>query len=409
MRRKSAHSQFRLAVKVLLIADWNPLHGGAEAYTLQLRDALTEAGDEVRLLTANVSAQARQVADHLAPASDHVVAKSLLQISNPFAAATVRSAVRAFQPQLALVNMFALYLSPSAIFALGDIPYILLVSDYKCICPLGHRLLPDNSVCHHPVGIACLRNRCLSLPHWLRDQLRYRRIDEVVRKAAAIVSTSDSLRTSLAEQGIDSRRVYIFSDPPGPPLPRRPDPAPLFLFLGRLDIEKGVDTLLRAFAICHESIPESRLRIIGRGELRPSLERLATRLGVQDSVVFCGWKEPGEVNHELSHAWALVAPSRWPEPFGLVALEAIFSGVPAVVPALGGLAETVEHGVTGLVYPADDIDALSDQLLNLATGRCFPEHTLDLAQVAQVQDQYSRQRHIRQMKSIMHEIVPSNQ
>jgi glycosyltransferase involved in cell wall biosynthesis len=396
-------------VKVLLLADWHFLHGGAESYIIQLKDALTEAGDEVQLLTANVSTQARQVADHLAPAFDHVVAKSLLQINNPFAAATVRNAVRTFQPNLALVNMFAVYLSPSAIFALGEIPYVLLISDYKCICPLGHRLLPDNSVCHQPVGIACLRSRCLSLPHWLRDQLRYRRIGEVVRKAAVVVSTSDALRDSLAEQGIESRRVYLFSDPPDPPLPRLPASAPLFLFVGRLDIEKGVDTLLRAFAICHESLPESRLRIVGRGELRPSLEHLASSLGVQDSVVFCGWQEPQEINQELSHAWALVAPSRWPEPFGLVALEALFRGVPAVVPALGGLAETVEHGVTGLVFPAGDIRALSEQLVNLATGRYFPEHTLDPVKVAQVQEAYSRELHIAQIRAIMNEIVPSQE
>ena len=392
-------------MKVLLLTDWNLLPGGAESYIIQLKDALTEAGEEVQLLTADVSTQARQFADHLAPAFDNVAAKSLLQINNPFAAATVRNAVRAFQPQLALVNMFALYLSPSAIFALGEIPYILLVSDYKCICPLGHRLLPDNSVCHQPVGIACLRSHCLSLPHWLRDQMRYRRIGEVVRRAAAVVSTSDSLRDSLAEQGIDSQRVYLFSDPPDSLLPRLPASAPLFLYVGRLDLEKGVDTLLHAFAICHESVTESRLRIIGRGELRPSLERLASRLGVQDSVVFCGWLEPMEINHELSQAWALVAPSRWPEPFGLVALEAIFRGVPAVVPALGGFAETVEHGVTGLQFPAGDIKALAAQMRSLAIGRCFPEHTLEPSKVAQAQERFGRDRHITQLRAIMNKIV----
>ena len=123
--------------------------------------------------------------------------------------------------------------------------------------------------------------------------------------------------------------------------------------------------------------------------------------------MFCGWQEPQEINQELSHAWALVAPSRWPEPFGLVALEAMFRGVPAVVPALGGLAETVEHGVTGLVFPADDVRALSEQLVNLATGRYFPEHTLDPAKVVQVQDLYSRELHIAQIRAIMNEIVPS--
>lgn len=394
-------------MKILLLQDWNPLHGGAEAYTIELRDALTEAGDEVRVLASGVSEQAALVADYLAPALDHVAAKTVLQIANPFAAATVRRAVRTFQPQVAVVGMFALYLSPSAIFALGEIPYILMVSDYKCVCPLGHRLLPDNSVCHHPVGIACMRNRCLSLPHWMRDHLRYRRIGQVVQRASAIVSTSDSLRDSLAEQGIASHRIHLFSDLPDPLLERVPAPAPLFLFVGRLDVEKGVDTLLRAFAICHEIVPESRLRIVGRGALRSSLERLANQLGVSDSVRFCGWQEPEQINHELSHAWALVAPSRWPEPFGLVALEAIFRGVPAVVPALGGFAETVQHGVTGLVFPPNDVRALSEHLLNLATGQSFPEHELNPADVARAQHRFGRELHISQIRAIMQEVASS--
>ena len=395
-------------MKVLLITDWNLLPGGAEVYIEKLREALLEAGDEVQLLTANVSPRARLLADHLAPASDRTLAKSMLQAYNPFAAATVRHAVRTFQPQVALVNMFALYLSPSAIFALGRLPYLLLVSDYKCICPLGHRLLPDQSVCHDPVGIACWKNRCLSVPHWLRDMLRYQRIGENVRRAAAIVSLSDSLAASLAEQGIPSQRVYAFSDVPAAQLQHQPAPAPLFVFVGRLDIEKGVDTLLRAFALCHARVPESRLRIIGQGVLRPALENLATSLGVQDSVTFCGWREPADVDVELSRAWALVAPSRWPEPFGLVALEAIFRGVPAVVPAFGGLAEIVEHGVTGLVFPPNDATGLSQSLLELAHGSQFPQHQLAPAHVEQARERFGRARHVAAIRGILQGISRSS-
>lgn len=396
-------------MKVLILQDWNLLQGGAEAYTLNLRGALTAAGDEVRLLSANVSSQARRLADYLAPASDHVAAKSLLQIHNPLAAAAVRAAVRQFQPHAALVNMFALYLSPGAVFALGKVPYVLLVSDYKCTCPRGHRLLPDRSVCHQPQGIACLRSRCLSIPHWLRDQLRYRGIGEVLRRAAAIVSTSDALRDNLAEQGIASRRIYMYSGSPDAVLPRLPAPTPLFLFVGRLDVEKGVDILLQAFAILLTAVPESRLRIVGRGAQRPELELLADRLGLVHCVQFCGWREPAEIEHELSHAWALVAPSRWPEPFGLVALEAIFRAVPAVVPAHGGFAETVEHGVTGLMYPPNDVTVLADRLLELATGRSFPEHAVDAAHVAAAQRRFGRERHVAEIRALLRAVVVASE
>lgn len=391
-------------MRLLFLQDWNPLHGGAERFTLELRSALAEAGDEVRLLTADVSPEARQAADHLAHASDRGLAKALLQVYNPFAARAVRRAVQDFQPQVALVNMFALYLSPSAIAALGAVPYVLLVSDYKCICPLGHRLLPDRTICHYPEGLACLRQGCLPLPHWLRDQLRYRRIGNVVRGAAAVVCTSDALRDALAEQGIASRRVYLFSDAgagvDSDPV-RRPAAAPQFLFVGRLDIEKGVDTLLRAFATCRRNLPGSRLRIAGRGTQRAELEQLAGQLGVEDAVIFLGWQDPPAIERELAAAWALVAPSRWPEPFGLVALEAILRGVPAVVPDLGGFAETVEHRVTGLKYDPDDVSALAAALIGVTDSGLFPGQRLRRDAVAAMHQRFSREQTVGQLRSIL--------
>lgn len=393
-------------MRLLFLQDWNPLRGGAERLTLDLRDALVGAGDDVRLLTADVSPEARRVADYLAPASDHPVAKSVLQVHNPFAAAAVRRVVKEFRPEVALINMFALYLSPAVAGALGAVPYVLLVSDYKCTCPLGHRLLPDGSICHYPEGIACLKQGCLSWPHWMRDQLRYRHIRSVVSNAAAVVSTSEALRSSLAQQGIESRRIYLFSGFPEKALfARRPSPDPLLLFIGRLDVEKGVDTLLRAFAIWRRSVPAGKLRIAGRGAQQIHLERLASQLGVADAVRFLGWQTTAEIERELSEAWALVAPSRWPEPFGLVALEAIARGVPAVVPDLGGLAETVEHGVTGLRYPPEDAAALAAALIEVAGNDLFPGHSLPPEAVARTRQQFARERTVTRLRSILREFA----
>lgn len=387
-------------MKILILTDWNPLSGGAERYALELREALIEAGDEVRLVTANVSPESERAADETARAWDHPLAKSVLQIHNPFAAATVRRVVRDFRPDVALVNMFALYLSPSSVQALGNVPHVLLISDYKCICPLGHRLLPDRSVCHLPVGIACLRQGCLSAPHWLREQLRYRRIGAVLNSAAEIVATSDALGEMLAEQNIRSRRIHLFSKPPGT-LEGSPAPTPRFVYLGRLDEEKGVDLLLHAFGRCRASVPNCELRIVGRGAQQPELERLSASLGLAPFVRFRGWQGREGIDEELGAAWALVAPSRWPEPFGLVALEAIFRGVPAVVPDFGGLAETVDHGLTGLRYSPGDAGALADALVRIATGEAFARRRLEPGAVAHAAERFSVKRHVAQLREVL--------
>src|SRR5262245_59197616 len=154
-------------MRILLMTDWNPLSGGAEVYARALRSGFQQDGDDVRLLTSSASPEARRVADDVAWASDSALAKAVLQLGNPFAGAKVRETVRRFRPEVALVNMFALYLSPAALTALGAVPFVLAISDYKLICPTGAKLLPDASVCKRPAGRACLQEGCLGAAHWL--------------------------------------------------------------------------------------------------------------------------------------------------------------------------------------------------------------------------------------------------
>ena len=394
-------------MRILLISDWPELHGGAEVYMLALRDALKRNGDQVQLLTSDVSPVAQQLADHVAFSSDQLLAKSVLQIVNPFAVASVRKVVRKFKPDVALVNMFALYLSPAAPLALGNVPYVLLMSDYKCICPLGHRLLPDRTICEQAVGMACFRSGCLPLLHWLRDQPRYALIRSVIKRASRVVSCGRDLQLSLEKQGILSTPLLLFSSEPSPAYRRDCANNPLFLYVGRLDEEKAVDTLIHAFSRLRTGIPEARLRVVGRGILREPLEELASELNQQDAIEFCGWMEHDDVEKELSRAWCLVAPSRWAEPFGLVALEAMLHGVPAIVTDAGGFSEQVEHGVTGLVFPVDDIETLTENMRMIATGEVFADHQIKPEAVSRVSQTFSVGSHVVKLHNIFAEAVLS--
>jgi glycogen(starch) synthase len=94
-------------------------------------------------------------------------------------------------------------------------------------------------------------------------------------------------------------------------------------------------------------------------------------LGVESAVEFTGWLPLDQVESQLADAWALVAPSRWAEPLGLTALEAVVRGLPAVVSRIGGLSETVEEGVSGLLFPNGDVAALAQCLSDISSGRVF--------------------------------------
>jgi hypothetical protein len=121
-----------------------------------------------------------------------------LQIVNPFAVAAVRRIVRDFKPDAALVNHFAFHLSPAVLSALHPVPTVLSTMDYKAVCPIGSKLLPDGTICHQPAGLVCWRGGCVSLPHWLRDQPRYALIRR--RSQSACRAPAPGCRKSLAER-----------------------------------------------------------------------------------------------------------------------------------------------------------------------------------------------------------------
>ena len=331
----------------------------------------------MRLLTSSVGSKADGTADYVAFGATRKPAQAFLQIVNPGAFATVRRVVREFRPDVVVVNMFEMHLSPAIFAALGSVPTVLNVANYKPICPIGLKMLPDGSRCVVQPGLVCVRSGCVGPAHWLRDRPRYALIGRAVSAADHVLTCSAWMTEQLALHGI----AATYLPWPSPPVPdgfrRRPAPAPRFLYLGRLAPEKGVDVLLGAFASVVEDVPDARLRIVGSGPLERALKSDAARLGLASTVEFVGHAKRVQVDAELEGAWALVAPSLWSEPFGIIALEALARGVPVVATEGGGFDETVGDPSTGILVPAGDELALADALLAVATRRAFPNHEPD--------------------------------
>jgi glycosyltransferase involved in cell wall biosynthesis len=391
-------------MRVLLVTDWNRGLGGAEASIAWLRDGLRAAGDETCLLTSGAGTAGNGTADFVAFGTEHVVAQTFLQIENPLAYLTARRAVREFRPDVAWVNMFAHHLSPAVLRALRQVPTVLMVSDYKCVCPLGSKLLPDGSLCQSRAGWSCREAGCVSLPHWLRDQPRYALIRSELRHVTRVVAISRWVRRELAAAGITADVLLSPVPSPAPGFQRAPSTDPLFVFCGRLDREKGVALLLRAFARVYAETPQIRLRIVGQGPQRASLDNLARELGISSAVQFLGWMSTAQIENQLREAWASVVPSLWAEPLGLVATEAIVRGVPVIASVSGGLAEIVEHGVSGLLFPNNDEAALADALRSVASGRVFAERTLPSSVVHRVQEAFNLELYVQRVRGILAEV-----
>jgi glycosyltransferase involved in cell wall biosynthesis len=370
-------------MRVLLITDWTANEGGIEVYVTRTSHALQAAGHEVRLLTSSVASAGRGAADYVAFGTDSPAAQTVLQIVNPFALARVRAAVRDFRPDAVQVNMFEKYLSPAIFQALRGVPTVALVHYSKPVCPTALKLLPDGSLCQVPAGLVCWRSGCVGLAEWLRDRPRYALIRSGLAQSDKVLACSRWMVEQLRLSGIAADAIPLPVPPPDPGYVRAPSREPLFLYCGRLEREKGVDLLLRAFARVLANRPAARLRMLGDGPRRAGLETLAEGLGIRGRVSFEGRASFGEVETALSGAWALLAPSLWPEPLGLTAIEAITRGVPAIASAGGGFAETVEPGVSGSLVPNGDERALADCLIRAVDDgpRAVPEDVVRTLQM----------------------------
>ena len=151
--------------------------------------------------------------------------------------------------------------------------------------------------------------------------------------------------------------VVHYGIEPGPE-PAPPPAATRLCAVGRLIPIKGFDLLLRAFAAARSEVPELTLELAGAGPLDAEL-----RAAAPEGVTFLGRVDPvGEVYERNA---IVVVPSRG-EGFGMVALEAAERGRAAIVSDVGGLPEIVADGETGIVVPAEDVDALARALVVLA-------------------------------------------
>jgi uncharacterized membrane protein YbhN (UPF0104 family) len=197
----------------------------------------------------------------------------------------------------------------------------------------------------------------------------------VVRRAAAVTAVSQALAAEAAEVlGVGPESIVVVPMPviaAGPaPLPAPPPPLRV-LAVGRLAPEKGFDVLVAAAAL----VDDVELEIVGEGPERDRLAADGRRLGV--ALELPGRLPRADLHARMAAAHVVAVPSRR-EGLGLVAVEALALGRPVVASRVGGLIETVEEGVDGVLVAADDPTALAAALrrcpLPTPVGRAVERH-----------------------------------
>ena len=252
------------------------------------------------------------------------------------------------------------------------VPTIRTMHGHQGGCPSGTRYLKrPGRACDRAYTIpGCLWghfvDRCGSIrPKQMTEN--FARIRREIKLAASIrtLTVSDFLREQMMRAGCAPDHLYAVPSPaPSTDKPFTPvsrDAPPRFLFLGRLVQKKGIFWLLRAFA---EVDAPAILDVAGEGPERERAETITHELGIRDRVTFHGWVPSEEVPALMQDARAVIFPSVWHEPAGLVSLEAAAYGRPLIASRVGGIPEYA-HVDHALLVPPHDTDELAHAITEL--------------------------------------------
>lgn len=234
-----------------------------------------------------------------------------------------------------------------------------------------HANLPAAMSCRHALAAAAL---IPSVQTVAVEQLPYPVESPLAARLKRFTSHRLAAHVAVGKQGArDVERLFglpaysvrtIYNgvrDVPLRQLPRRSE-RPVIGAVGRMDRQKGLDVLLRALP----DVPDAELVLIGDGEERQPLERLAADLGISERISFDGYR--GDARDQLTTFDVLVMPSRF-EGLPLAVIDAMLARLPVVATPVGSMSEAVLDGETGLLVPPEEPGPLARALRELVTDR----------------------------------------
>ncbi len=243
-----------------------------------------------------------------------------------------------------------------ALLGMGSGVKLYTAHEQWLLCPTHTLWKYKREICERPQCWRCSLTYLRPPQLWRSTDLLERSISHL--DALIVPSrTSERLHQRFAPHVRIERIAHFVPDvdEAAPPGSGSGHERPYFVFVGRLEPIKGVETLLAAF----RGRPEDLL-IAGTGSLEPALRREAAGL---PNVHFLGWVEDDELDGLYRNALAAVVPTRGHESFGLVTVEALARGTPAIVRGVGALRELIEDSGGGLAYRTEqELETALDEI-----------------------------------------------
>ncbi|MFM5887072.1 MAG: glycosyltransferase family 4 protein [Dolichospermum sp.] len=262
----------------------------------------------------------------------------------------------------------------------GECPAIFTLHNHCSYCPSGTKYLANRQQkCDRNMDFfgctwghlvdGCGSRRPEKI--WQDWQSSYDFLSNAKKINIPIIANSNYVREQIINNGLSPHRVITLHC--GVKQPKYPTTSltkeihqnQRILFVGRIVPDKGIEWLLKALA---KTNPNIHLDIAGEGWIRSKMEQLAKKIGLNRRITWHGWCNKDKLETLYQQCLAVVFPSLWPEPAGLVTLEAYAHYRPIIASSIGGIPEYVKNSKTGILITPNHIQNLADAINELATN-----------------------------------------
>jgi glycosyltransferase involved in cell wall biosynthesis len=347
-------------MNILHICDWYIPIGGAEKLLFDTLGTLEKKG-HTNIVVFNDNPNQRPTGKRIEYACQYLEFFVYFQPGVPEMAKQaiprLKEIIALHSPDVCHIHNFQ---NPYAVeFLLEEIPCVRSVHDPRLYCFTNWRLLPDRSICPHPMGLACLRQGCLSSglkpktdfdlnAHWV---LKHHNLH---KKMPALILESRAQIDCVLQNGFSRKQIFWLPNF----TPTRPraevkefvdkyyDPSErIVLFVGRASYEKGIQVLIES---CRYLRSRCKIIIITAGPLLDEIKTKAAEFGNRIEVI------PGlsyeETRVYYARSSVVVIPSVWLENFCLVGLETFANMKPVIGSRIGGIQDWLKDGETGWLF-----------------------------------------------------------
>ena len=371
-------------MKILLVMPRWTRDGGVGAHLIASAGALAESGFEVDVAAARIdsSSDVSGVTVYRSPELFNTRLSPDLRLGEALSAG----------PSIVHLHQVD---DPEVVECLQAKAPVVISAHGYIACTSGVHYFRPGQECTRAHGRGCVPNLalrgCAHTRHLRPLPSSYKRAGagvQALRRADLAVSYSSAVDRHLAVNDVTRRSIVPYFPTTAPNTVPRLAERRLVVFGGRVVAPKGVGVLIRAA----RSV-EADFVICGDGRQLDAMRRLADRLGVGDRVRFTGWLSGDDLAAEFARASVVTLPSVWPEPFGLVGIEALAAGRPVVASLTGGVGDWLEHGVSGLCVEPGNVGALA-QALNELLADPARQSAMGAAGRDAVARRFSREKHL---------------